>query len=58
MAMLAAVLSVDPVSCYEHDGRRLARDRAAGLRVLDDREYSSPAVLSETVRAQGAAELT
>jgi hypothetical protein len=27
-----------PVVCHQHAGRRLARDRAAGLKVFDDRE--------------------
>ena len=29
-----------PVVCNEHARRRLARDRAAGLKVFDDREAS------------------
>jgi hypothetical protein len=29
-----------PVICYEHARRRRARDRAAGLKVFDDRETS------------------
>jgi hypothetical protein len=29
-----------PVVCHEHARRRLARDRAAGLKLYDDREAS------------------
>jgi hypothetical protein len=30
----------NPVFCYAHARERLARDRAAGLKVYDDREAS------------------
>ena len=35
-----------PVVCHEHARRRLARDRAAGLKIYDDREVSRGSIRS------------
>jgi hypothetical protein len=38
MPMLAAGRQVTPVLCHAHSRMMIARDRAAGLKVYDDRE--------------------